>query len=109
MVPVSVPSPHGYPIAYQMQPAYSAPMGYDYPFPPADYMQQQQQPNYVPFGTNAQHSSITKPRQELEIHEYSPREPVDPSVLPPKAKFGSQPKNYIFTNQGPEHFSSASP
>lgn len=126
---------HGYPVAYQLQPAaYSVPMpmnmpmsvplGFDYPFPPAttEYMHhpQQQQQRYIPYlNTNSNSNTganitsggaIAKPPQELEIHEYSPREPADPSVMPPKGagKVGGQqqPRNYIFTNQGPEHFGS---
>lgn len=47
----------------------------------------------------------TKPATpELLIHEYSPREPADPSRLPPKMR-NTTPRTYSFQHTGPEAFS----
>ena len=44
--------------------------------------------------------------QELMIQQFSPREPVDPSRLPPKMKLNEPPKHFEFQTCGPESFSS---
>lgn len=68
-----------------------------YPGPYAEMMQ---------LGTpTSMHVSPSKSAGELLIHEYSPREPADPSVMAPKSK-PAVPRTYTFTNHGPEHFSS---
>lgn len=41
---------------------------------------------------------------DFYVHEYSPPQPVDPTKLPRRQQLDSQPKNYIFANQGPRDF-----
>jgi hypothetical protein len=48
-------------------------------------------------------SSASAPASELFVHEYSPPQDIKQATLPRKAA-DPGPKNYTFSNHGPEHF-----
>ncbi|KAK5172428.1 hypothetical protein BJ546DRAFT_1062130 [Cryomyces antarcticus] len=54
-------------------------------------------------------TSQALPMADFQVHEYSPPHPVAQSGTPRKSSQGSQPKNYIFANQGPGDFRNSSP
>ena len=43
---------------------------------------------------------------DLQIHQFTPQNPVDPSNLPPKVKHMSPRQNFSFQNFGPDYYSS---
>lgn len=44
--------------------------------------------------------------EDLQIHQFTPQNPVEPSALPPKQKGASPRQNYSFQNFGPSFYSS---
>lgn len=50
--------------------------------------------------------SPNRSADELHIHEYTPREPVNAHVMAPKVKVNT-PRTFVFNNHGPGDFSSA--
>ncbi|KAL9079050.1 MAG: hypothetical protein Q9159_007746 [Coniocarpon cinnabarinum] len=70
----------------------------------ADISSQQHQQ----FVWNLQPSQQADPghNQDLQIHQFTPSNPVDPSHLPPKQNKASPRQTYSFQNFGPDHYSS---
>ncbi|TKA38658.1 hypothetical protein B0A49_13988, partial [Cryomyces minteri] len=54
-------------------------------------------------------TSQALPIADFQVHEYSPPHPVAQSGTLQKPSQDSQPKNYIFANQGPGDFRNSSP
>ncbi|KAF2813412.1 uncharacterized protein BDZ99DRAFT_486657 [Mytilinidion resinicola] len=61
--------------------------------------------DYMPTTSQENHQgqpNSTMP--EFYVHEYSPPQPVGEANLPRRQQLDTQPKNYIFANQGPRDF-----
>ena len=59
----------------------------------------------TPCENGVQHNEQS-PGEDLQIHQFTPQNPVEPSALPPKQKGTSPRQNYSFQNFGPDFYSS---
>jgi len=61
--------------------------------------------NYMPRTSQEAHQGQPNASMpEFFVHEYSPPQPVGRANLPRREQLDTQPKNYIFANQGPRDF-----
>ena len=95
-----------------LTPYVSAPAAQPAPLPspaqPIDFQNHPQQNQYI-WNIQQQidqHHPDASQAQDLQIHHFTPSNPVDPSNLPPKHKQASPRQNYSFQNFGPDHYSS---
>ena len=99
----------GFPEGHFQNPLMMNPMPKHHNAP--EFMQQDfpQQPQHQQFVWNLSPDSQQadqRQNQDLQIHQFTPSHPVDPSNLPPKQAKASPRQTYSFQNFGPDHYSS---